>query len=80
MDKEKYALGVDIGGTNIKLGIVSETGDIIFSTMLPTNREDGPDEVMTQLKKGIKETISQNELDIIGIGIGAAGSVSSEKV
>jgi len=79
MDKEKYALGVDIGGTNIKLGIVSETGDIIFSTMLPTNREDGPDEVMFQLKKGIKETISQNELDIIGIGIGAAGSVSSEK-
>ncbi|MCH8326284.1 MAG: ROK family protein, partial [Bacteroidetes bacterium] len=78
MDKEKYALGVDIGGTNIKLGIVSDTGEIIFSTMVPTNREGGPDEVMSQLKKGIKETISQNELNIIGIGIGAAGSVSSK--
>ncbi len=79
MDKEKYALGVDIGGTNIKQGIVSELGEIIFSTMVPTNREGGPDEVISQLKKGIKETISQNELNIAGIGIGAAGSVSSKK-
>ena len=79
MDKEKYALGVDIGGTNIKLGIVSGTGKIIFNTLVPTNREGGPDEVMSQLKKGIKETISQNELNIVGIGIGAAGSVSSKK-
>lgn len=77
MDKEKFALGIDIGGTNIKLGIVSETGKIIFNTMVPTNRKGGPDEVITQLKKGIKETISYNELNITGIGIGAAGSVSS---
>ncbi len=79
MNKETYALGVDIGGTNIKLGIVNNSGEIVYSTMVPTNRKGGPDEVISQLKKGIAETLSKNEFKIIGIGIGAAGSVSSKE-
>lgn len=79
MKNEKYALGVDIGGTNIKLGIVSEKGEIILSSMVPTNRKGGPEEVISQLKKGIAEIIFENEIKIEGIGIGAAGSVSSQK-
>ncbi|PJA98398.1 MAG: hypothetical protein CO128_07580 [Ignavibacteriales bacterium CG_4_9_14_3_um_filter_30_11] len=78
MKNEKYALGVDIGGTNIKLGIVSSSGKIVFKTMLPTNRRDGPDEVISQLKKGIKSILGKKKYKIKGIGIGAAGSVSSK--
>ena len=78
MNNEKYALGVDIGGTNIKLGIVSNKGKIIFHSMVATNREGGPDEVISQLKMGIKKTLSNNQFHIEGIGIGAAGSVSSK--
>lgn len=79
MKKEKYALGVDIGGTNIKIGVVSDSGKIVFKTMLPTNRKGGPDEVISQLKKGIKSILAEKKYKIKGIGIGAAGSVTSKK-
>ena len=79
MNNNKFALGVDIGGTNIKLGIVSDKGKIISSSMVSTNRKGGPQEVITQLKKGIREILSKEEIKIEGIGIGAAGSVSSKK-
>lgn len=79
MNNKKYALGVDLGGTNIKLGFVSDKGEIISSSMVTTNREGGPQEVISQLKKGISEVLLKEEIKIEGIGIGAAGSVSSKK-
>lgn len=77
--KTKYALGVDLGGTNIKIGIVSEDGKLIFKTSLPSNADKGPDEVISRIKKGISETLSKKKVKIIGIGIGAPGVVSIKK-
>ena len=77
--KDKFAIGVDIGGTNIKLGIISETGEIIKKGMVETKAEGGPDSVVLQIKKGINELLSNNEKKIAGIGIGCAGTVNQEK-
>ncbi|HKI79827.1 MAG TPA: ROK family protein [Ignavibacteriaceae bacterium] len=77
--ENKYAIGVDIGGTNIKLGIISETGKILNKALIETLAEGGPDVVVSQLKKGIKELLKKNEEKIAGIGIGCAGSVNQSK-
>ena len=77
--KNKYAIGVDIGGTNIKLGIISEAGEIVKKAMVETKGEGGPDVVVAQIKKGINELLSKNNHDIVGIGIGCAGTVNQEK-
>lgn len=79
MIKNKYALGVDIGGTNIKFGIISDTGKIIKKSMIETHRQGGPKKVIKQLLKGISEILEDNKFKLAGIGIGAAGSVNSEK-
>lgn len=76
---EKYAIGVDLGGTNIKIGIVSQKGKIIKKTSLDTLASGGPDSVISQIKKGIKELLLKNKLKIQGIGIGAPGVVSTKK-
>ena len=34
-----YYAGIDLGGTNIKCGIVDETGTVIKYESIPTNRE-----------------------------------------
>ena len=65
-------MGVDLGGTNIKLGIVSQSGKIIKQTSVKTKAEGGPEAVISQMKKGIKEVLSKNNKEITGIGIGAA--------
>lgn len=78
--KEKYAIGVDLGGTSIKLGIVSNKGKIVRKYSLETLADKGPEAVITQIKKGIKELLREGKkYKINGIGIGSPGVVSVRK-
>lgn len=80
MSKSKYAIGVDLGGTSVKVGIVSEGGKIIKKTDVDTNAKNGPDSVLASIKKGIDQLIQKRDKkDFIGIGIGSPGSVSPKK-
>lgn len=75
-EKIKYALGVDLGGTSIKFGIVSDPGIILSKISLPSNAELGPDAVISQIKKGIKQLLShKKKFKFKGIGIGAPGVI-----
>ena len=76
---EKFAIGVDLGGTNIKIGIVTEKGKIVKKTSKETKAEDGPKAVISQIKKGIEEILVKNKRKIQGIGIGAPGTVTPKK-
>ena len=76
---ERYAIGVDLGGTNVKVGIVSQEGKIIKKFSLETFANIGPDEVIAQIKKGIGQILTGNKLKIRGIGIGSPGVVSPKK-
>ncbi|MFO7446459.1 MAG: ROK family protein [Ignavibacteriaceae bacterium] len=75
----KYSVGVDLGGTNIKLGIVSAEGKIVKKTSVETLAGSGPESVISQIKKGINELLHKNKLKIKGIGIGSPGVVSVKK-
>jgi glucokinase len=76
---EKYGIGVDLGGTNIKIGIVTQKGKIIKKISISSKAEGGPEKVVKQIKLGIKEVLSGNKNKIRGIGIGAPGVVSVKK-
>lgn len=76
---DSYAIGVDLGGTFIKFGIVSEKGKIVCKTFLDTRAEKGPKYVIKQIVKGIKELQVKNNFKINGIGIGAPGVVQIKK-
>jgi glucokinase len=78
-EKIKCALGIDLGGTSIKLGVVSNLGVILSKTSIPSNAELGPDEVISQIKKGIKQILAHKKEKIKGIGIGAPGVINTEK-
>lgn len=77
--KEKYAVGVDLGGTNVKLGIVSEKGKIVKKTTVETKADEGPDSVISQIKFGINILLQENAYKLNGIGIGAPGIVALKK-
>lgn len=63
----KYA-GIDIGGSFIKYGIVTETGDILFSDKCPTDRTK-PDLVLDALSGIIDKLKSVYGIDQVGISI-----------
>ena len=76
---EKYAIGVDLGGTNVKVGIVSQEGKIVKKLSLETFANIGPDEVIAQIKKAVEQILTGNKLKIRGIGVGSPGIVSPKK-
>ncbi len=76
---EKYTIGVDLGGTSVKIGIVSEKGKISKKISVETKADEGPDTVVGQIKKGINEILNKSQKKISGIGIGAPGVVSIKK-
>jgi glucokinase len=76
---EKYTLGVDLGGTTIKIGIVSERGEITKKLSIESKAGDGPDAVIGQIKIGINEILGKSNKKIHSIGIGAPGVVSIKK-
>lgn len=81
MSKVKnYAIGVDLGGTAIKVGLVSRDGKIIKKVVVDTLANQGPKIVIEQIKKGIHLVRDNGFInDIAGIGIGFPGIVSIEK-
>lgn len=76
---DRYTIGVDLGGTSIKVGVVSEKGKISKKLSVETKAEGGPDAVVKQIKKGIHDILNQTQKKIYGIGIGAPGIVSVKK-
>ncbi|MCX7611800.1 MAG: ROK family protein [Ignavibacterium sp.] len=76
---QKFALGIDLGGTNIKLGIVSELGKIVSKVEVKTEAHLGPKAVIKNIEKGIDEILKNKKIKLIGIGIGAPGIVTTKK-
>ncbi len=79
MQKQKIAVGVDLGGTSIKLGLVDRTGKILQKISIDSFAAEGPKKVVTQIKLGIKELIKNDNVKIEGIGIGSPGAIIAEK-
>lgn len=79
----KLFVGVDLGGTNIKAGIVDiDTGKVIYSQSVPTLAREGPDAVMARMAELVLAAIQasgQERSRVKGLGITAPGLLDLEK-
>jgi glucokinase len=79
MSDDTYAIGVDLGGTTVKTGLVTTDGAIVTHSKFPSLAEDGPSAVIAQIKKSIDVVLQQvNGGRVIGIGIGSPGIVEKQ--
>ena len=77
---KKY-LGIDIGGTFIKLGVVDDAGSVSMRREIPIDRS-GRETVMETLFRGVDEFLIEHGLDALdfeGIGVSAAGCIDTAK-
>ena len=77
--KQKYAIGVDLGGSSIKIGIVAETGKLIKKISVKTEAEKGPNNVIEKIVHSIYDLTEKSKYKIDGIGIGCPGVVTPGK-
>ena len=74
----KYYVGVDLGGTNIAVGLVDENGNLIDKKSTKTLHERGYEAIVADMAKLYRELLASNNIneeDVISVGIGAPGSV-----
>lgn len=84
MKKEgtRHALGVDFGGTSIKLALVNDLGQVLARTKIATREAAQPDAWLSAVEKGItqiREKAGKDGTDIVGIGVGVPGFVDYER-
>ncbi|GIO38292.1 glucokinase [Paenibacillus antibioticophila] len=73
---EKIYIGVDLGGTAIKVGICSEEGQLLHTYEGPTEKEKGPDTVVGNIEKYVRLVVEQSPFEwdqVAGVGAGVAG-------
>src|SRR5580698_5846476 len=80
---KKYVVGVDVGGTNIKWGVVGPSGQVIVRNSFATKPfASSPIKLITALAREIENSIvtaGLNKKQIAGVGIGVPGLVDFEK-
>ena len=75
-------LGIDVGGTNVKIALVSDKGIIVYSNSIPTRAEMGYEYTINSIKEAIKVLLketNQNPKDIEGMGFGFPGQIDCQK-
>ncbi|WP_332641695.1 ROK family glucokinase [Aeromicrobium sp.] len=70
-----FAIGVDIGGTKIAAGLVSEAGELLKRESEPTPHDSS---MIPKIVADLAERLAGDE-KIVGIGIGAAGFTSTDR-
>lgn len=70
---EQLAVGIDIGGTGTKFGIVDRLGNVLFSSEMPTRGHDEVEGFIEELYKNLSPLLEQagGVGRIKGIGVGA---------
>lgn len=78
----EYFVGIDIGGTNSKIGILNSNGDILKSTSIKTESIEGVDYTLNKIWASVLELADELDItrDLIkGIGMGIPGPVIDQK-
>jgi glucokinase len=77
MRNDQLAFGIDIGGTNTKIGLFNSHGDLLSFKKLPTDKTDNPDHFIERLAQESEELIPRDlnlklgDSKILGVGAGA---------
>src|SRR4051812_33687937 len=73
-----YFLGIDLGGTNIKAGVVDDLGNPLSFVHIATEAERGPDVGLDNLVESARRALEASGLsgdDIPGVGLGSPGTM-----
>ena len=78
----QYAVGVDVGGTNIRAGVVTPDGQKLSESRRPARAMEGVDATMRMIVETVEEAISEAGIrtdEVMGVGLGVPGRHISEQ-
>ncbi|MCI8726990.1 MAG: ROK family glucokinase [Hungatella sp.] len=78
---KSYGIGVDIGGTTVKIGVFESDGTLVKTWEIPTRTEDEGSHILGDIALSVKEKLKEEEIsleEVKGIGMGVPGPVTEE--
>ena len=82
MSRNQIYVGIDIGGTSIKLAFIFENGEILEKWEIPTNTEENGKSIPQDIANSVNTKMTSHGImqeQLIGIGAGAPGYVDIDK-
>lgn len=79
--ESRVIVGVDLGGTAMKIGIVNTAYEIIAQTSIPTNAARPYEAVIADMGKTATALLTENRYDMgdcLGVGVGSPGTIDSK--
>ena len=79
----RYCMGVDIGGTSVKLGLFETEGKLLDKWEITTRKENHGEQILPDVAASILEKLEEREIrreDVAGVGMGIPAPVDSEGV
>lgn len=78
---DKYAFGVDIGGTTVKIGLFDREGRVLDKWEIPTVTDNEGTSILPNVAQSLLDKMSEKGIrqeNLVGIGVGAPGAVDGE--
>jgi len=74
---ERHVIAVDLGGTNIRAAIVSESGELRFRLAIPTDAERGPRAVIERIGQLVQSIATEADLPgDVPVGVASPGPLN----
>lgn len=70
--------GVDVGGTNVKIGVVDDLGNVLAYRKIPTQEDRGPEDAMLRAAQQLREMCADKQLDlheVAAVGLATPGTM-----
>jgi len=77
----KYYVGIDLGGTDIKVGVIDEDYNIAAKHVIPTLSHRPIEDLVADMADAGKTAVKMagiNENDVVHVGVGVPGTVNSK--
>jgi len=71
---QSYSIGVDLGGTNLRIASYSGGIDFLEIIQIPTRLVEGREQVVRDICQAVEQLVSKrSDANLVGIGIGSPG-------
>ncbi len=77
----KLAIGVDLGGTNVRVALGDDKGRMLRKNIERTDKSHGPEGISNQIKRMILSVLGKKDelRNVLGVGVGSAGPLDIKR-
>ena len=80
---KKYAFGVDIGGTTVKIGLFETNGELSQKWEIPTRKEGNGSKILPDIAASLNDKLKELDIpkeEVAGVGIDVPGPILDDEI